>query len=170
MPLTVEVVGGESTEVDLGVVRAAQLSGKVLVMPANGNGNGNNGNGGNGNGNGANGNGNGAVVIGEPGNNKGRREPTGLANVLVELANGQEILRRITDQKGEFLFDSIRPGSWHLKVYDHNLPAYHYLETPEQDLTLEPGARAEITVRILPKVRQIKFIDEGVIQPNGNNH
>lgn len=169
LPLTVEVVATAVTGVEIGLVRAATVSGTVLLIPANGNGNGNgvNGNGGNHNDNGANGNG--AVVIGAPGANNGKQEPTGLANMLVELANGQETLRRITDQNGRFLFDSVRPGPWRLKVYDHNLPAYHYLEMPEQDLTLEPGARAEITVRVLPKVRQIRFIDEGAIPTNGNH-
>lgn len=160
LPLTVQVVAGEVAQVEIGVVPAATVSGRVLVMPANSNNNGNpdtpN-------------NPNGAFVIGEPGNNNARREPTGLANVLVELANGQEVLRRVTDHKGEFLFEGLRPGSWRLKVYDHNLPAYHHLETPEQDLTLEPGQSAEITVRVLPKARQIRFIDEGIIRPNINN-
>ena len=58
---------------------------------------------------------------------------------------------------------------WRLKVYGHNVPAYHYLETAEQDLALEPGQSADLTIRVLPKARQIKLIDEGVIQTNGNN-
>ncbi len=165
LPLTVEVVAGESVPVELGVVRAATVSGTVLLIPADNNN-------GNGNGGGLNGkgpNGNGAVVVGAPGVDNGKREPTGLGNMLVELTNGQEIMRRLTDQNGRFLFDGVRAGSWRLKVYDHNLPAYHYLETPEQDLTLEPGQAAEVTVRVLPKVRQIRFIDEGTIPTNGNH-
>jgi len=194
LPLTVEVVAGETTEVEIGVVRAAAVKGTVLLIPANdnnGNGNGNRNGHGNGNGNGAfvigqpgnnnngngngnrnghgNGNGNGASVIGQPGNNNATHGPTVLPNILVELANGQEVLRRVTDHKGQFVFESLRPGSWRLKVYDHNLPAYHYLETSEQDLTLEPGQSIEITLRVLPKARQIRFIDEGVIRPNGTN-
>lgn len=163
LPITVEVTGGEVKQIEIGVVRAAKLSGRVLVIPANENNhNGNNGD------SGVATNASGSFVVGDPGNNTAR-EPTGLPNVLVELTNGQEVLRRVTDHRGEFLFESLRPGTWHLKVYDHNLPAYHYLETPEQDLTLEPGQSAEITIRVLPKVRQIRFIDEGVIRPNSHN-
>jgi len=158
LPVTVEVVGGETTSIEFGVIPAANVRGTVVVVPSNGNGDGN---GANHNGNGTNGNG--GFVVGEPGNNNARHEPTGLANVLVELANGDEILRRATDQRGRFLFDALRPGQWRLRIYDHNLPPYHYLETPEQDLTLEPGQALDITVRVLPRVRQIRIIDEGTI-------
>ncbi|HQL65714.1 MAG TPA: carboxypeptidase-like regulatory domain-containing protein, partial [bacterium] len=153
LPITVEVKVGKSSNVDIGVVRSCNVFGKVIVIPGNNNEN----------------NGNGGVVIGEPGGKNGKKEPEPLANVLVELTNGEEVMRRTTNQKGEFLFDNVRPGSWHIKVYDHNLPSYHYLETPEQDITLKPGQNKEITIRVLPKIRQIKFIDEGVIQSN-NNH
>lgn len=145
LPITVEVAGGQSSQIDVGIVASAKVFGKVLVIP---------------------GNGKEGVVVGEPEAKKEKKEPTGIADVLVELGNGQETLRRITDQKGEFLFESVRPGVWHMKVYDHNIPAFHYIETAEQAINLEPGQSQEVTIRVLPKVRGIKFIDSGVIQPN----
>lgn len=163
LPITVEVAGGQSSQIDVGIVGSAKVFGKVLVISGNGNGKNENGNNLNGN------SGNGGVVVGEPEGESGKKEkkePTGIADALVELSNGQETLRRITDQKGEFLFESVRPGVWHMKVYDHNIPTYHYIETAEQDINLEPGQSQEVTIRILPKVREIKFIDSGVIQPD----
>jgi hypothetical protein len=121
----------------VGIVASARVFGKVLLIPGNGNGRNENGNNLNGN------NGNGGVVVGEPEAKKEKKEPTGIADILVELSNGQETLRRITDQKGGFLFESVRPGVWHMKVYDHNIPAYHYIETLEQAISLEatkPGS------------------------------
>jgi len=165
LPVAVIAEAGKTTSIELAVTQAASVAGTVLVIASSGNGNGN---GASDKGNGTNGNG--GFVVGEPGNNDAGRGTTGLANVLVELASGDEILRRATDQRGRFLFDVLRPGQWHLRVYDHNLPAYHYLETPEQDLTLGPGQSLDITIPVLAKARQIKFIDEGVIRPNGNNH
>lgn len=132
----------------MGIVASAKVFGKVLVIP---------------------GNGKEGVMVGEPEGKNGKKEkkePTGIADVLVELSNTQETLRRITDQKGGFLFESVRPGVWHMKVYDHNIPTYHYIETAEQDISLEPGQSQEITIRVLPTVREIKFIDSGVIQPD----
>lgn len=152
LPITLEVRAGEVTEVELGLVRGARVSGSVLIVAAE-----------------ANGDAGGAVVVGDPRRSDGPQEARGLANVLVELVREQEVLRRVTDHGGRFLFENLRPGAWRLKVYDHNLPAYHYLETPEQDLALEPGETVEVTIRVLPRVRQIRFIDEGVIQPNRNN-
>jgi len=86
--------------------------------------------------------------------------------VLVELSNGEEVIRYLTDQNGKFLFESLRPGKWHLKVYDNNLPPYYYLETGEEDITLNSGQTMELVIKVLPLARKIKFIDNGVIQPN----
>lgn len=177
LPMSVEVVGGETMELDLGVVRAATVSGTVLVVPGNNNNLNNNQNPGEQAGNdgavvgdprnnNSNGNNNGQVT-GEPGNNNNQGEATGLANVLVELSNERETVRRVTNRRGEFLFENMRPGEWTLKVYDHNVPAYHYLETTEQELTLGAGESREMTIRILPRTREIRFIDEGVIRRNG---
>jgi len=47
---------------------------------------------------------------------------------------------------------------------DYNLPAYHYVETPEMDIVLPPGGEQEITVKVLPRKRQIKILEEGVIK------
>jgi hypothetical protein len=149
LPVALEVKAGETTRLELAVVPAAKVTGTVWAVPSHGNG---------------------AFVVGEPGNHNARREPVGLANVLVELSSDDEVVRRVTDQRGRFLFDTLRPGRWHLKVYDHNLPAYHYLETAEQDLTLEFGQSLDIPIRVLPKVRQIRFVDSGVIRPSDNHH
>lgn len=150
LPIAVEVRGGETAKVEIGIVRAAVVTGRVLVVPV------------------AAGAASGRdaaeeFVLGAPGA-KPSPVPVGLSNVLVELSNGQESVRRVTDRGGNFLFDSLPPGTWRLKIYDHNLPAYHYLENPEQTLRLEPGQKTSITIRVLPKARQIRFIDEGVIR------
>jgi hypothetical protein len=256
-PMLVDVKGGESASLDIGIIDAARVVGTVMVYPRNGNGNGNgyvngngNGNGstvhdgensfvvgdprngnGNGNGNGrlrgngntvhdggnsyvvgdprngnGNGNGNGRLrgngntvhdgegsyVVGDPRNGNGngngngywngnRRngpnsveeipvEPWGVRNILVELSNGDEVIRTLTNYKGEFTFSGVRPGHWKLKAYDHNLPDYHYLEAGEMDLELQPSATAHVLLRVLPRLRPVKIIDEGKIRsdaPNG---
>jgi len=168
-PFLVKVQVGQTTRLDIGVVEAARVSGTVMVVP-NGNGNGN--------GNGhtvhdgqdvymvggpqtSNGNGNGN---GHTRSDENSRGPWGLGNVLIELANDDEVQRRVTGHKGEFLFEDLRPGHWRLKVYDHNLPAYHYLDRSEVELELRSAASEEVCFHVLPRMRRIKMIDGSDVQ------
>ncbi|UCB52270.1 MAG: hypothetical protein JSV10_09845 [Candidatus Zixiibacteriota bacterium] len=89
------------------------------------------------------------------------RNGRGLGNTLVEITNGKEVLRQLTDQEGRFYFEEVRPGTWTLKVYDHDLPAQHYLEQEEFRFELKPAEEKEVTARVLPRLRPIQIIDEG---------
>jgi hypothetical protein len=73
-------------------------------------------------------------------------------------------VRQLTDPKGVFSFDDLRPGQWRVKVYDYDLPPYHYLEEEEFQIDLKPGEKKEITVRVLPRLRPIQIIEEGEIE------
>lgn len=102
------------------------------------------------------------AVIGALGGEPGAY-PQGLRGILVEIARDDETMRTLTDDEGRFAFLAIRPGVWKFKVYDYNLPAYHYIENPEIDITLPAGGEEEITVKVLPRKRRIQMIEEGVI-------
>ncbi len=84
-----------------------------------------------------------------------------LANVLVEMKSDTEIKRRITDSKGYFKFEDLRPGRWKVKIYADNLPEYHYPEKDMFEFELSPGTEESIFVRVLPKKRRIQFMAEG---------
>jgi len=169
-PVEITVRGGQEREVRIGITRGAALTGRVVVYRAA---NGNHANGTRGNGNGEfylEGPPNGAesaVANGPttPGAERKLVEAYGLANVVVEARANSEVLRRVTDRKGRFAFEAIRPGQWKLKVYDAGLPEYHYLEESEFDLILAPGERKAIDIRVLPERRPIRIIrDGGVIE------
>jgi hypothetical protein len=80
---------------------------------------------------------------------------------LVEVRCEEEVLRGLTDHKGRFSFDDLRPGKWSLKVYDRDLPAYHFLEDEQFQFDLKPGEQRDTVVRVLPRLRPIQIIDEG---------
>jgi len=158
MPLMVEVKKAGVTRVEIGVVTAGQVSvcltvfgseRQVVPMPAATNG-----------------------VAAAPG-----MKPPAAADArtgfhelgpfeagLVELANGKEVLRQLTDRNGRASFEHLRPGKWVLKVYENNLPQFHYLEKSEAQIELKPGGKAEVSIRILPKARAMRVIDQGVIK------
>lgn len=179
LPLMVEVRGGKTTAIELGVDEAARVTGTVLLYP----------------GNGAN-NGtthdstavlsdSGAYVIGDPrhlgngnghpngaqhGNGHGQdvqapREPVGLGNLLVEISDGDRVMRAFTDNRGRFFFQGLPPGRWRIKVYDYGLPSQHQLEIAEMELMLTPGAAEEVTFRVAPRTRRVMIIDEGTVSP-----
>ncbi|MDI6795026.1 MAG: hypothetical protein QME81_19515, partial [bacterium] len=85
----------------------------------------------------------------------------GLAGILVELTNGSGIKRRLTNGEGRFEFEELRPGIWTLKIYNHNLPEYYYLEKDTFEFELTPGQEKEALVKVLPKKRLIHIIEEG---------
>jgi hypothetical protein len=91
-------------------------------------------------------------------------EVGGLEGGLVELSDGREVLRQVTDRLGVATFERVRPGSWTLIVYENNLPGLHYIETPKTKLELSSNDRKEIGVRILPRHRQIEMIDQGTVK------
>jgi len=166
-PMEVIAEGGKETIVKLGVIRSASLSGKVMVYrPLNNNNfaNGDIDNGecyviGDGN------NSNNSINNGNLSQDDGGKlvESYGLANMLVELTNGSETQRRVTDGKGCFKFEEVRPGKWTLKVYSDNLLGYHYLKEDVFEFELKPGDKKEMLIKVLPKRRPIRIIEEGEI-------
>jgi hypothetical protein len=159
LPITVEVKGGETAEIEIGVVTSCRIAGRVAIFPQ-----------------GADiklgdedtTSTEGLFVVGsgedEDFEEENLKKGVGLGNTLVEVADGKEILRQLTDAKGGFSFDDLRPGEWRVKVYDYDLPPYHYLEEEEFQIQLKPGESKEVTVRILPRLRPIQIIEEGKIE------
>lgn len=90
-------------------------------------------------------------------------EVRGLANVLLEFKSKLETWRVLTDRKGRFGFNDIRPGQWTLTVHAANLPEYHYLEQDIFQIELAPGEKKELLIRVLPRKRTIQIIEQGEI-------
>lgn len=83
--------------------------------------------------------------------------------VILELTNGVETQRRITDAQGRFLFADLRPGRWTLRVAGGDLPAQHYVEQESLELDVQPASEQQVTLRILPRRRTLRIIQEGTI-------
>lgn len=90
-----------------------------------------------------------------------------LANTLIEFTNGEETFRQVTNGKGEFSFPGMRPGQWMIKAYDNSLPAHYFFEIAEAPLNLKPGEVLEFTFKAIPQIRSIQIVEEGSIGPGG---
>lgn len=148
LPIKVAVKSGEITHVELNIVESATLGGQVILTKSE---------------RGEQPGKDGPVVIGDPGKFPVEHE-RGLEGILVELSRDDEIIRMLTDSDGKFTFIGIRPGTWKFKAYDYKLPPYHYIETPEMDLTLSSGDMKNVNIKVLEKKRQIQMLEEGIIR------
>lgn len=143
-PMAVDIQGGEETALEIGVTRSADLTGTVMVYEFQGASQA-------------------AHAFGAKGQS-GADEVVaswGLANALVELSKVGEILRVLTDGKGRFSFNGVRPGAWTLTVQSDKLPQHHYLEKDRFTVDLAQGDRREMSIRVLPQKRVIQIIEGG---------
>jgi hypothetical protein len=135
MPLEVTIRGGEVTHLNLGVVRSASLKGIISLYGFDST----------------------KITITSP----SYIELHPQYDIVVELTNGIETYRRVSDTQGRFSFDEMRPGHWTLTVPEGQLPQYHKLEKEKWEFDFTPGKKDEVTLKILPQRRAIRIIQEG---------
>ncbi len=133
----VEVKGGETSRVDIGILRSGKITGKVEVFTPKK-----------------------SLIIGETTPPEDYIPSGGLPEVLIEISRKNEVLRQFTDSSGEFIFDEIRPGIWKVKVYEESLPALHVLKEKEFEVEIKPSEEKTIKVEVLKKPRRVLLIDE----------
>lgn len=84
-----------------------------------------------------------------------------LPGEVIEVTNGEETYRRLTDATGLASFTALRPGRWSLRIYESALPARHFAEKPLREIEVPPRGKILEEVRILPRKRRLKIIDSG---------
>jgi hypothetical protein len=77
--------------------------------------------------------------------------------VVLDLHDGLETIRILTNASGEFEFPRVRPGEWTLRVYKNNIDPRFNLEKENYQLTVTGGETTEVEIRLLPKNRTIIF-------------
>ena len=85
----------------------------------------------------------------------------GIRSIIAEIRMDDDILRRVSNRNGYFLFEDLRPGNWRLKLYKSNLPPSYQFEKEVYEFSLTPGVKKTIEVEIVPKKRRIQFLQEG---------
>ena len=85
----------------------------------------------------------------------------GVAGIIIELKRGDETRRWFSDEYGRFVFEGLRPGSWELRVLDANIPENFQVETPVLQIDLQPAAEKDVHIRVVPRKRRIKMLQQG---------
>jgi cell division septation protein DedD len=89
-------------------------------------------------------------------------EPVGgLAGVVLEATDGTGTVRRLTGTQGDATFDGLRPGTWTVRVREAGLPPDRAPEQSAYEVSLSPGERDTLRVRMLPEGRPRIEVEEG---------
>jgi len=149
-PLPMTLDGGQEKALDIGIVRKAVLTGKIVLYGFDGDRN-------------SLGYGLDAPeAAGAPEQTTPEmKEISGLAHVLVELVSKTETLRVLTDSQGRFRFNEVRPDTWTLVVNPETLPAHHAFDKNNITMKLEPGQTQDLFIKVLPRKRSIMIIEQG---------
>ncbi len=136
-PMKVDIAGGKETELTINLVRSSNVSGTVVLN-----------------------------AFDELDSSKTKFVEVGpKSGVLLELSNDREFLRRVSDNRGRFVFADLRPGAWVLRVVGGDIPQYHEVEQNAWDVSLTPGSKKEFTLNIRPRKRAIRIIEEATVPP-----
>jgi len=152
MPMKISVLGGEEKEVILGITKAATLSGRIVLFTTTPDS---------------------AVKYErkllrsidatklEAGVGSKLYPSGGVSGIIVEIKRDNEAKRWFSDRKGYFYFDNLRPGKWELKVIDTNIPKNFKVEKNYFKIDLKPLDKKEISIRVIPRKRKIKILQQG---------
>ena len=136
-PLLFSIQEGEKKEIDIGVVEAASIRGRVAFFGPQ-----------------------------EEGLLKGEVplvEKGGWGGVTVVAKSDDETYFAVADREGYFQFPELLPKHWNLYIADA-LPPHYYLEEKTISLTLEPGEKRELPLwRVLPEKREVILLEEEIL-------
>jgi hypothetical protein len=83
-----------------------------------------------------------------------------LSNILVEIKSNGRLQRKLTDSNGNAVFSNLITGDYDVKVFDSQMPEFHYLQDYQRKISLKSKDKKTIDAKVVPKKRLIKFADD----------
>lgn len=136
-PLRIDIGQLEPTPVEIEVVQAGTVTGRVTVSESSPN----------------------EETLRKTVSESSFRDGQGLGSVLIELKSDTRTLRRLTESDGNFAFPGIPAGSWQLKVYENNIPPALKLDNSRFSLDLSSGQEIFLEIRARKQERKIKMLE-----------
>jgi hypothetical protein len=133
------VAGGEEREVELRTVRSVSFGGSVILAESD-------------------------SVAGTDSVQSALRDMATQPGVVVEATSGDLVVRRLSDRWGKFEFRDMRAGVWVLRVSSGEVPSGRRPEKEAYHLSLRPGERQSIDIRLVPKKKIIQILDGGELR------
>jgi hypothetical protein len=138
-PMEISVEGGKTASIEIAVVRGATVTGRIDVYAYEDSTSG----------------------ILTPDSRRRLEKTGGLANTLIELTDGEETKRLLTAGDGSFSVHELRPGRWTFVIPPEHLPEHCSVENPDMHFTLQPGEAHTVSIRIIPRERPIRILEDG---------
>jgi hypothetical protein len=138
-PMEIKIQGGKTTSIEVPVVRGAKLKGRVDLYSYEDSTSG----------------------VLTPESQRRLTVKRGMAGVMVELTDGYEVRRTLTATDGSFSMEELRPGIWTLAIPAQSLPENHAVAESDIRVHFEPGAEETLAVRIVPRERPLRIIEDG---------
>jgi hypothetical protein len=135
-PLVVVVRGGHAEVADLGVTDAAELRGRVVLVPASTD------------------TGAGVVAL----DRVTSEGPTGMSGVVLRISDGRETVTARTAADGTFSVGEMRPGTWVVRIDPGSVPDRLEPVADQWTVVLTSGAtRALGDLAVRPKLRPLRM-------------
>jgi hypothetical protein len=138
-PMEITIRGGKTIAIEVAVVRGASISGRIDLYAYEDSTSG--------------------VLTPDSRRRLVRRH--GLGNTMIELSDGDETRRLLTASDGSFRMEELRPGRWTMVVPLKHLPEYHRVDNGEIRFHLTPGGEETVAVRVVPRERPVRIIEDG---------
>ncbi len=122
LPKRITIAGGEDHECDLGVARSCRLKGRVMIDDSSD----------------------------DLSGDLGSAGVEALPALFVEARRDAEILRQLTDDRGEFRFGGLRPGRWVLTIGSDGLSRFQKLAQDTFTVDIPPSAEECIDATVVP--------------------
>ena len=79
-------------------------------------------------------------------------------DVLLALEGERDTLYATSDDQGRVDFGRVPPGTWTLAVRPCELPEHHVFEKERVQLSLLPGEKRDVELRVVPQRRAVTFM------------
>ena len=145
VPPLVTIEGGRTTSLEVRLVRAARLSGRIRRH---------------------------AAVVGSlpsagaPGE---LADSAGAGGLVVTIEHDGEVRQGTTDGDGAFAFGGLLPGVWTVRVAGP-LPEHHVLERDSVDVALSPGGAESLFLRVLQRERRVRIVAREEVRVGPRRH
>jgi hypothetical protein len=127
VPLILEVNANQATNINLQLIKAGRIKGKIAVTET------------------------------ESAIHPLNQQTPALGNIVIDLKDGMETIRIISNQDGSFEFPQLRPGNWILHVFKNNIDRQFILEKESYELSLAKGEVKDVNIKLVPRTRKIIF-------------
>lgn len=88
-----------------------------------------------------------------------KKHPLPGARVIISLNHGEEVYTLLTNEKGIFNFNHLRPGEWLVKVVESHIPDRHHLSLNQIVVHLKAKEEHEVLFKVIPEKRVLQHLD-----------